>query len=270
MAANTTISKVHEFTDPLSSGVMKKENPDLYQSNMPRMYPIHRHIYIYSVARKDFSLKHPYFKGTLKGCKEGERYVLCYAVPDPPQQIAVDAERGGYRVEVEPRDEAGWRVAIDILNPNNPSTNPYFRPSAVQSAYYSTGLGVDLVRYGLFPSLNNPPTEEEIKKAEAARDETRQLLIDEAFQEQASNPQSFRSWLRNHPDIYDAMEAFGVEADWIKRQEAKMTCPNCGDSIKSGIAFHKSSAGVLCILDRERAEKAGIEIKRGPGRPPAA
>ena len=267
--ATSTVKQVHGFTDPLAAGQMRTQNPDLFHEGLPRMFPIHRHIYIYSVARKDFpNRRHVYWRGPLVGCtgaNKGERYVLAATIPDPPQQITVDAERGGKRVEPEPRDEAGWRVAIDILNPNNPSLNPYLQLDAEQTAIYATGQNVDLIRYGLFPSLHNPPLEEEIQRAEAARDKSYQDLVDEAFQEQASNPQNFRNWLKNHPDIGIAMEATGTVADWFKTPESKMSCPNCGDIIKSGIAFHKSSAGVLCILDKERAAKAGV---RGPGRPP--
>jgi hypothetical protein len=266
MAATAQVKRVHGFTDPLAEGPMHTQNPDLYDPQMPRMYPIHRHIHIYSVARRSFPMKHVYFKGELKGCKNGERYVKCYSVPDPPQQISVDCERGGKRVEVEPRDEAGWRVAIDILNPNNPSLNPYFQPDAQQVALYAVGQNVDLIKYGLFPSLNDPPTEQELERAEAYRDKSYKDLVDEAFQEQASNPQNFRNWLKSHPDITVAMDALGFKADWHSKQEVKMDCPNCGDSIKAGIAFHKSSAGVLCVLDKERAIAAGA-ISRGPGRP---
>lgn len=263
MSATGTVKRVHNFTDPLAEGLMHSENPELYDASLPRMYPIHRHVYIYSVARRDFPKKHCYFNGTLKGCKDGERFQLCYAVPDPPQQISVDAERGGKRVEVEPRDEAGWRVAIDILNPNNPSLNPYLMLDAQQVAIYATGQGVDLIKYGLFPSLNNPPTEAEIVRAEASRDKTYQEMVDEAFQEQATNPQGFRNWLRSHPDINAAMDALGLRADWHSKPEIKMDCPNCGDTIKSGIAFHKSSAGVLCIIDKERAIAAGVISRMG-------
>jgi hypothetical protein len=276
--ATTAINKVHGFTDPLSKPVMQSNNPDHFSTAMPRMFPIHQHIYLYSVAKRGFKRSHPYFKGELKGCKPTERYVQCAIIPDPPQQLAVDAERGGLRVEVEPRDEAGWRVAIDILNPNNPTLDPYWKPNAVQSAAFSIGDGMDIIRFGLFPSLNNPPTEEELQRAELSRDDSRQRLIDEAFAEQASNPQGFRNWLRTHPEIKDAMDAFGVQADWYKLQEAKMSCPNCGDQIKTGLAFHKSSAGVLCVIDPQKAFKAGAitkeqladlepEQKRGPGNP---
>lgn len=257
--ATETVKQQHTFTDPLAKPMMQSQNPDLFDPSMPRMYPIHRHIHIYSVAKRGFQKKHPYFKGELKGCGPNERYVKCYSVPDPPQQLAIDAERGGKRVEVEPRDEAGWRVAIDILNPNNPSTDPYLRMDAKAEAYFSTGLNVNLIKYGLFPSLNDPPTEAELIRAEKSRDDTRQALVDEAFQEQASNPQGFRNWLREHPEINDAMDAMGVEADWFRPQSIKMACPNCGDSIKAGIAFHKSSAGVLCIIDKKRAAEAGVK-----------
>ncbi len=258
------VGKQHGFTEPGSAWLMKADNPDLFDTHMPRMYPIHRHIHLYSVARRGFPVSHVYFKGELKGCTNGERYVKCYSVADPPQQISVDPERGGKRVEVEPRDEAGMRVAIDILNPNNPSLDPYWKPSGKQAAYYSTGQGVDLVKFGLFPSLNDPPTEEELLRAEKSRDDSYQALVDEAFQEQASNPQGFRTWLRSNPDIGMAMEALGIEADWHKRAEVRQSCPNCGDIIKAGIAFHKSSAGVLCIIDKKRAAEAGVRVNRGP------
>jgi len=262
MVATSEVKRVHGFEDPLAKPVMQSSNvPEMYDPSMPRMYPIHRHIYIYSVAKRGFKVKHPYFKaGELKGCTgkdAGERYVKCYAVPDPPQQLAYDGD-GKRKVEVEPGDVAGWRVAIDILNPNNPSNDPYHKMGPNAEAYFSIGKNVNLVKFGLFPSLNDPPTEAELVRAEQARDESYQELVDEAFQEQASNPQGFRNWLRNNPDITIAMEALGVQADWHRAPEMKMSCPNCGDTVKSGIAFHKSSAGVLCIIDKKRAAEAGV------------
>src|SRR5579863_1864742 len=274
--ATSTVNQVHGFTDPLTSGTMRKDNPDHFDTKMPRMYPILRHIHLYSVAKRGFQSNHVYYKGVLRGCGPTERFVLCYSVPDPPQQISVDCERGGKRIEVEPRDEAGWRVAIDILNPNNPSLDPYAKMGAKAAAMFCIGQGVDLIKLGLFPSLNSPPTEAELLKAEAARDESYDELITEAFQEQATNPQTFRAWLKANPDIHTAMTMRGVTADWATKSEIKQSCPNCGDVIKAGIAFHKSSAGVICILDPVRAAKAGVkaqqdddedEPRRGPGRP---
>ena len=257
------IKQVHGFTDPLSASPMRAANPDLFETRLPRMFPIHRQIYIYSTAKRDFPKKHVYWaQGKLLGCHKGERYVCCGSIPDPPQQLAVDPDRGGLRVEVEPRDEAGWRVAIDILNPNNPSLDPYIHLNSQQAALYATGQNVDLIRYGLFPSLSNPPKEEEILKAEKARDDSYGKLVDEAFQEQATNPQGFRMWLRNNPDVNTAMEALGVKADWHTKAEIKSECPNCGDTIKAGVAYHTRANGRDCIIDAERAAKAGVSVEQ--------
>ncbi len=53
------------------------------------------------------------------------------------------------------------------------------------------------------------------------------------------------------------MDALGLKADWHQTAEVSVYCPFCGDEIRQGIAFHQSSAGVLCVLDPERALKAG-------------
>jgi hypothetical protein len=255
--ATSTVNKVRGLDDPIAKGVISKEDPNYYDNSLPRMYPIQRFVYIYSVARRDFEKKHYYFNGTLRGCKVNDRFVLCHSIADPPQQLSADAERGGRRVEVEPRAEAGWRVAIDILNPNNPGLDPYLKLTPQQAALYATGQNVDLIKYGLFPSLHNPPLEEEILRAEQARDAEYLALWNEALQEHETNPQGFRLWLRNHPDVSEAGRSLGMEADWLTTPVSKMACPNCGDVIRAGIAFHKSSTGVLCIIDRERAIKAG-------------
>ena len=42
-----------------------------------------------------------------------------------------------------------------------------------------------------------------------------------------------------------------------KRKAVSGKCPNCGDDIPPSVAFHKSSTGVLCVLDPERAFRAG-------------
>jgi hypothetical protein len=261
--ATASVSKLRPLDDPIAKGVISKQDPNYFDNTLPRMWPVLRHIYIYSVARRDFQKKHCYFNGTLQGCKNNERYVLCYSLADPPQQLSADVERGGTRVEVEPRAEAGWRVAIDILNPNNPGMDPYLKLNPQQASLYSTGQNVDLIKYGLFPSLHNPPLEDEIQRAEQARDEQYMNLWNEALQEHETNPQGFRLWLRNHPDVSEAGRSLGMEAEWLTTPVSKMACPNCGDVIRSGIAFHKSTAGVLCIIDRKRAIEAGA-IKEQP------
>ena len=41
------IKAVHGFKDPLSDSPMRAANPDIYETRLPRMFPVHRHIYLY-------------------------------------------------------------------------------------------------------------------------------------------------------------------------------------------------------------------------------
>jgi hypothetical protein len=61
-------------------------------------------------------------------------------------------------------------------------------------------------------------------------------------------------------DHHLAAEMFGQDVDWHKVTTPKIECPNCGEKIKEGIAFHYSN-GQKCILDWERAWLAGAVKK---------
>jgi hypothetical protein len=41
-----------------------------------------------------------------------------------------------------------------------------------------------------------------------------------------------------------------------------MDCPNCGERIKAGVAFHKQEEGTLCILDWKRAVASGVRTRQ--------
>jgi hypothetical protein len=85
-------------------------------------------------------------------------------------------------------------------------------------------------------------------------------------------------------DHHLAAEMFSIDVDWHKLTTPKIECPNCGEKIKEGIAFHYSN-GRICVLSWERAYLAGAVKKdevpesfrwwvdteitqRGPGRSP--
>ena len=76
-----------------------------------------------------------------------------------------------------------------------------------------------------------------------------------------------------------------MNASWHLRTAIQEACPNCGDQINPGIAYHSSSVGGVCVLDWARTVKAGVKSRddvpmearwweeesepehRGPGRP---
>ncbi len=217
------------------------------------MRPPLRMIHIFSVAKRSFKRSNPplFPKLELRGCENGERYVLCTSVPDPILQACPDEGRGDTRLD----DNDGWIATIDLLTPGNFSMDPYAGLS--NPTYFANLSGMNLVCEGVFPSLNEVPTEEELKKAEDARNKRYHYLVTEARKLAAKSRVALNEFLDTNPDTHIAMDSLSLEADWHTKLEFKASCPNCGDQVKQGVAFHMSSLGMICILDAEKAFKAG-------------
>jgi hypothetical protein len=242
-----------------SAGEMRAKNPDEFSADFkgPVRYRIDGQVYIFSVAKRNFWVNQTLFPKTeLMGCINGERYVLATTVADPVPQAAPDLERGGKRVDYED----GWRASIGLLHPEHPmGGNGDWWTGADQGTMSD---GVNLIAQGLFPSRTNPPKEEDIRRAEQFRDKRYRRLTDMAFQASAKGSRYLADFLRMHEDVADAMDALGLTADWHRgNRKVKAECPNCGDEISPSLAFHKSSAGVLCVIDPVRAFKAGAITK---------
>ncbi len=268
------------FENQQTKSAMRGSNPENFNVIIAghALRPPRQMIYIHSVAKRTFGpltrTLFPWLK--LAGCEPGTRYVTCCVIPDPVPQASPDQERGGTRID----EHDGWRAAIDLLNPTNLTGNPF---SGEQNPdFFANRSGQNLIAEGFWPSLNQVPTENEIKDAEKRRDRHYQYLTREAQRLAAVSTKDLNEFLQSYPDTHIAMDALGLEANWHSRSEVKSSCPNCGDAIKQGIAFHQSSAGVLCVIDPERAFKAGainreryedlvtapeVEPKRGPARP---
>jgi hypothetical protein len=212
-----------------------------------------RMIYVHTVAKRTLPpLSRALFpKLTLKACEEGERYVTCCAIPDPVPQ-AVQNEMNG---DKDIKEHDGWRAAIDLLNPGNLSRNPF--AGTQNPDFFLNRNGQNLIALGYWPSLEKEPPEAEIKLAEKHRDANYRYLTREAVRLAAVSTKDLNEFLQTYPDTHIAMDALGLEANWHTLNVIKASCPNCGDAVKQGIAFHQSSTGILCIIDPARALKAG-------------
>lgn len=213
------------------------------------------HVWIHTVSRRDSPLlMHLLFpKLVLTGCKANQRYVTCTKIADPILQVSPDTERGGTRLD----EEDAWRAVIDLLNPQNLTNDPYADTTAA-SAFVQTSQNCNLIAQGFFPSRNMVPTEAELLRAEKARDSRYRQLAQRATQLAATSTKQLQEYLLINPDVHDAMDALGMSADWHQAKKIMVQCPNCGDQIASGIAFHRSSSEVLCVIDAKRAFKAGV------------
>ena len=121
----------------------------------------------------------------------------------------------------------------------------------------TTSQDCNLIAQGVWPSLHKDPPEAEIARAEKARDDTYRGMTRRAIELASKSRRELNDYLNTHPEVHTAMDMLGLQADWHQTAAVKAACPNCGDEIKAGIAFHQSSAGVLCVIDAVRAFKAG-------------
>lgn len=247
---------LNSFDDPRNQEKMQEKNPENFNVILDRqLRPPVGLIYIHSVAKRDMYVTHALFASlTLPGCNgknDKERYVTCISIPDPVPQVSPDLERGGSRLD----EHNGWRVAIDILNPANTTNDPWAETSQV-----ALSEGCNLIAQGLFPSHNAIPTEEELKKAEEMRNRRYDWLAQRAIEAESVSTRELNDFLKQHPEAHDAMDALGLAAAWHRPKGVKTICPNCGDLITQGVAFHINS-GVVCVLDAARAWKAGAISK---------
>ena len=120
--------------------------------------------------------------------------------------------------------------------------------------------GQNLISEGVFPSLNESPTEEELKLAESSLKKHYQWLTREAARLSSRSKKDLDEFLQSYPQTHEAMDAMGITAEWHSPSTVEAFCPNCGDKIRPGIAFHTGELGP-CVIDPVRAYKAGVLTK---------
>jgi hypothetical protein len=214
-------------------------------------------VYIYSTSQKEFQVARPPHipRLILKACPADQDYILAAKLAHPFEQSDRDVDTG----EVRMRFHDARKIAQDILCPDAPDMDAAISPS-------STSSGNDLRIYGLFWSLNNPPTAEEIKKANGRREKYYRMLLERATSLEYTNPKELAE--RLNEDYHLAADYFGEEYSWHKQRVRKVVtvpkvpCSVCGEDIKPGVAFHKDSEGEYCILDWKRAYEAGRVTKK--------
>jgi hypothetical protein len=210
------------------------------------------HVYVYSVADREIRIKRPpIFPNLVMPARGKERYVKVTSLPSPLQ--TVDRDLNGNLI-------ANWtdgrRAAMDLINPNNWGIDQ----DATLAGKTAMAVGVNNGERGVFWSLNDPPTEEEIRKAEGRKETYYRALLERARVTELSDPAGLQEVINK--DYHLAAEYFGVEASWHRKLSTKATCRNCGEEIRSAdVAFHKTSDGVICVLDWERTVKAGVKHK---------
>ena len=233
------------FRSDLTQGMIKANNKAAVlqgQSGRNAEY----YIYIYTVSDFDHRVEKPWLRGmdsegnltskVLKGKSPKEDYAFLMAIPHPMSFPTSSVDAGIVYFTETP----GMFVVNDLLNPN--PTNDFAGSN-------------NLERRGVFYSMTKPPKPEEVVAARKKMEAHFSKLLEKATIVERSNPKELETEIT--AEHHNAAEYFGKEYSWHQKNTRPVECPNCGESIKAGIAFHKDASGDLCILDWGRAVKAG-------------
>ena len=240
-----------------------------------------KYIFLCTVSEQTFVVSRPPILKELKinGMRLQDRpqgWSLVTGFPQPLLQPKTNVDSD--ELDFTPMDTR--RFLTDIINPANLSLDQW----AVVDPKTNFSQGQDLGARGVFwtenykmveaeqtivkngvetknmvmiPTAN--PSQAEIDRATKRMTAFYQQILADARTVEVSNPKGLQDMLT--PEHHIAADFFGEEHGWHAKRSRPMDCPNCGERVKAGIAFHKTDEGVLCIVDWTRAIKAGVRTK---------
>jgi len=212
------------------------------------------YLYIFNIANRKFEIRRPpnFPLMTFAGCPLGQPYALVGRVPNIVNEKWVDADSGETRV----RGIMGERFATDLLNPSNTGID-IWGEIPEELSWLDSGGTDDMTRRGLFWTKNAEPTTEELAMSRAKMEKHYRQLIQHAdilYSDTATR----REIGREH---HMAADYFKARSQWHIVAETPIICENCGEMLKSNVAFHIGPTGFMCVRDWKRTVAAGA-VKR--------
>jgi hypothetical protein len=210
-------------------------------------------VYLHSVSKRSFQQPHPIYRNVvIPACSKDERYITFMRITHPVQIATVDPDNVSGPIKWV--FENAKRCALCVCNPSYVGADLSVQDKEIPFEYQISSSESNLTQQGVFASLNEVPTEEELKAAEARRTTYYKAIFERMNGLFRSDPKKAQDELGL--DHHLAAEMFAIDVDWHKLTTPKIECPNCGEKIKEGIAFHYSN-GQRCVLDFERTYLAG-------------
>jgi hypothetical protein len=205
-------------------------------------------IYVYNLLERTHEINQPPLFPVFRipACEPGKKF----AVTTLPRYVN-EVREDFLRDEKSYKTIDGRRAATSLLNPDIfPGTD-----WSAQLAEGRTGngdqTGNNLNSFGVFWSLtkpDDPALEKQIALFRKRAEKTLRGMIDEGNRLNANEKE--RHLIT--PLMHFAMEYFHLQAPWHMSHERLVPCPNCGERIREGIAYHKNEFGERCIIDMER------------------
>jgi hypothetical protein len=220
-------------------------------------------IYVYNILQGwDFNPitqppTFPFFK--IPTCAKGEKFSVTLL----PAYTNLPFEREGANegtTEIYYRKEDGRKAATSQLNPSAfPGTD---WNSQLQNWDSGDQFGNNMNALGVFWSFTEPDDPKLDEEIALFRERVHQTMTELVKRAETLHAQGPQGQVLITPLMHFAMDYLGKQASWHMSLRHMISCPNCGESIPEGLAYHRNQFGDRCILDRARYE-ASIEKPRG-------
>jgi len=233
---------------------------DVIKSEKPRIP-----IYIYNTANLYHNVQRPpnHPRLYIKACPPGEPWVLVGQIQHPFTEV--DYDQNGNKIVNDNLD--GFKEATRMLNPLNWGTDQNVDTDV--SELGAASYGQNLNSYGVFWSVNYPPTDQELAAARARVEKTFLRELATLTEIEAKDPKGV--FERVNRISHAAAEMFPEDRTWHrtnlkeKTSFGKLPCPACGEPINKGAIICKSCDAVF---DEEAARKFFPGKFSKAGRPP--
>lgn len=213
-------------------------------------------LYIYNVVNKEHVINQPPFFPHLfiPACSPGKEFVST-VMP----RFILERYENIVRSEWSYKRVDGRKYATSLLNPSVHPASPW-EAQFTEPKTHGDQAGNDLNALGCFWSLtvptNLPKLREEIKLAKKrVLSKMRELVTEGEKLAAAGDLKSIA------PMHHFSMDYLGLSAPWHMAHDHMVDCPNCGDKIKEGLAYHRNAFNEKCIIDWERTYLAGAVKK---------
>ena len=148
----------------------------------------------------------------------------------------------------------GRKYATTLLNP---AAFPGINWNAqLQNWRSNDQFGNNYNSFGCFWSLKGPEDPELEAELQQFRTIARKTL--EALIRQGEYLYNSKKENEITPLMHFAMEHLHKTAPWHMESYLMVDCPNCGEPVKEGVAYHRNSFGERCIIDVARCAEIGI------------
>ena len=209
-------------------------------------------IYVYNTLDHEWVIEQPpsFPHFFIPACKRGQLFSYTLL----PDFVNERYEKAG-TTEISYKRVDGRKCAMSLMNPGAfPGTQ---WEAQLHDWNTDDQQGNNLNNFGCFWSLTAPHETEKLKVEIALFKERTQRTMNQLIR-QAEQFHAAGELRMISPWMHFAMDYLGKQAVWHMSMDHMVMCPNCGASVKDGIAYHKNDFGEKCIIDMERYMKSVV------------